>query len=395
MYSTTGLAVGMAIGVPTLVFILVTAGFWYRQKLKYKKDLEGNGQDEDDALDLDLDHIIDTPKESHIKDFSTDDLVKRVDAKNVDVDNNDLNDREPDGPVVIRAGDRSFRKSSKIMGLRLLNKDEHDKLQKLPPNKRNTIGKNYSPSKLSQQQSTENFKAFYQSMIPVLPDETLNSGNTSKHASSASLGGESMNESNNIFNNPTTPMKNGNVTSQSNNDLYKLLQDDTPMNPKVLGEIPLRYSKLQSPTPSISQQGSKGSSIHNDDDYNGAHELDHFDTPVKQANLYTSPFDTPPSNKRFQLQNMDFDSENEQDFEGKPDDEDESDIKEDSETNEIMIDHFNDSIPQSLEYESSSTRTNFHRRLNSNDSHLIIEVDRAEEKYNQKRREWLDSYRKV
>jgi hypothetical protein len=373
MYSTTGLAVGLAIGVPTFVFITVVVAFWYRQKVKYKKDLEEHQDidDYDEVNDLDLDNIINSPNDNHIKDFSTQDL-KNQSEKNTDLEGIGSDESNDQPEVIIKHGSYSFRKKSKIMGLRMINQDSADDL-KQPPSK-NSIQKSASPERgISKQQSDHNYKAYYESMLPIFDGDDRSSSNVND-----------LNE----LNAPSTPLKNnklrsGQTSSQSSMDLYKLLQEDSSMYPGtripsvMLIESPLRYTKIKSQSSS-----SLKTSINNHKD---------FESPQTQGrNSYISPFDTPPSGKRLDLNDA-HDSlsiEDDAAFENIP-----------QHTRNKSVEIYDHTLDTNEEADSpthnSLTGTNLHRRLNSGDSRMIVEDDMAEETYNQSRREWLDSYRKM
>lgn len=457
MYSTTGLAVGMAIGVPAFVFIVVFIAFWYRQKLRYKKDLRAHdgAEDYDEVNDLDLDHIIDTPKESHIKDFSSDNLVsddKNNNNINIDDDDDDSNNNKSDSNlkrhnslfgengVIIKNGNYSIRKESKIMGLRMISKDIDNN------NNNNSRQKNFislngqknSNNSNKQRNEESNYKLYYESVIPVLPSaSTLNN-----NGSAYSIDKEDMS-----MNPPKTPMKlnhnnssstNNNSSSRaSNNELYKMLQDDSPFYPKsritstTIPETPfsklshhnssaslaemMKQSKQQveqvfnSPansTANVNSSSSNSNSIHN-----------------SNHNAIISPFDTPPAikNKNSRMASRSIDDDN--------DDAELTDINHANQTLDTdnvkrnITNVFNQSIDYSdddghdseiphrhgdyessesfnsgnnPELENSPIKKNLHRRINSAESRIILDenTNAAENSYNLKRKEWLDIYKK-
>lgn len=372
MYSTTGLAVGMAIGVPTAVFISVFLIFWYRQKAKYKKDLQEEGNVEyDDVNDLDLDNIIDTPKESHVKNFSTDNLgFTNVDGEMDGFDNPD---------VVIKHAGYSFRKKSKIMGLRMINNEESN--NDLKQSNRRSVKPN---GKISKEQSDNNYKVYYESMLPIF-DEDDKSSTKANEATDISA--------------PNTPLKNHKLktghSSQSSMDLYKLLQEDSSMYPGtrlpsgMLGESPLRFFKQQnqSSTSSLKTQLTKPQYI------NTTKKTEKIDkeseSPQAGNGSYLSPFDTPPtSSKRLNLINSYEDKSTIEDlaFDHIP-----------NHTRNKSVEIYDTTIntDDELKLDDSPIKNILHKRGNSGDSRMILETDNAEENYNQRRKEWLDSYRNV
>lgn len=412
MYSTTGLAVGMAIGVPTFVFIVVFVVFWYRQKLKYKKDLrQHNGiEDYDEVNDLDLDHMIDTPKESHIKDFSTDELVQDG--------GNERSGRVPEASahvssvlggegVLIKNGSYSIRKESKIMGLRIIPKDRNINNKnnskgngKTNSNESNINGVASKPStfSISRQHSDltpvvdfdndKNYKAYYESVIPVLPGSSLD------NRTSISTDGQDASKANT----PNTPVKLGSTLGRNSNhssvEFYKMLQDDSPFYPRsrvtsgVIGETPLRRSNVpNTPTP-----------VADDNTKTQTSADQFFHSPIHSTTAEVSPFDTPPTRNKISERleredsSIDFDHPTESTAH-------DADHVKDSNTN--LFEHTINSInetdgDENSALESSPLRKNVHRRINSAESRIILDsnTNAAEESYNIKRKEWLDMYRK-
>lgn len=379
MYSTTGLAVGMAIGVPSAVFISVFLIFWYRQKFKYKKDLQEDGNVEyDDVNDLDLDNIIDSPKESHAKDFSTDDLGY------INTDG-ELTNGSDKPEVVIKHGDYSFRKKSKIMGLRMINNSEPTTSSN-QSNGNSATRNGLSTKKISKEQSDNNYKAYYESMLPIFDEDVKSPANVNELSDLST---------------PTTPLKNnklktGQNSSHSSMDLYKLLQEDSSKYPGsrlpsgVLGESPLRFLKnnnqSSSSSSSLKMEHTKPQSTNINNKAENIHK--EFESPQTGRNSYLSPFATPPASKRLNLNNKydDTTSLEESSFDH---------IPYHSRNKSVEINDSTLGSTNEVELDDSPIRYNLHRRENSGDSRMMVEIDRAEESHNQRRKEWLDSYRRV
>ena len=419
MYSTTGLAVGMAIGVPAFVFIVVFVVFWYRQKLKYKADIkQHNGIDDyDEVNDLDLDHMIDTPKESHIKDFSTDQLVADGDQRAATGDSG-VDSTVTGNGVLIKNGSYSIRKESKIMGLRIVPKDKRHPGPAAPPRPIGTTSNSSSniPTPLGdshRESSTNsnpsgsraysdlrgqtpvdndnNYKVYYESVIPVLPGSGLE-----QRVSGSFDGPDSR------VNAPNTPMKSGNSLARNSNhssaDFYKMLQEDSPFYPRsripssILGETPLRKSSV--PNMASSADLAK---THRDQQQ---HQQQLFHSPSQSTTAEVSPFDTPPARTRVS-ERLQRENSTTCDHPTTSSAHDADHVKD---TASNLFDHTMDSIDKSdaddasnnnSALESSPLRKNVHRRINSAESRMILDGnDAAEESYNMKRKEWLDMYRK-
>lgn len=386
MYSTTGLTVGLAIGIPTFVFLAVISAFWYRQRLRYKRDLREheNIEDYDEVNDLDMDHIIDTPKESHLKDFSTDELAgPREPGARAE------QQQDGDTDVVIKHGSYSIRKNSKIMGLRLISVDGGS--APAPPSKHSQRVLSRSIDELSKQQTEskdKNYKAFYESMLPVFADEA------GGYASSLNETGEAK------PNAPLTPTKDAH-NSTSSMHLYKLLQEDSPMYPNsritsaIAGDSPLRSRN------SLAQlNGSSASTNVSTAARSDARHGNVFDSPKQPSDYRISPFDTPPRGKALDLGDKleasgrtqeSPDEDTGQDYHHHHSKDDSQDLVFDASS----ASHHESGSETTSAVQTSPTRLGTHRRFNSGDSRVMIESDRAEENYNKNRREWLESYRKI
>lgn len=373
MYSTTGLAVGLAIGIPTVVVVVVLMAFWYRQKINYKNDVRKHdaAEDYDELNDLDLDHIIDSPKDTHQREISDD----------------SVNDFEQPG-FTIKHGNYSIKKESKIMGLRMISKEQRDSLSNFNNNSNsdknvkngndstdaskirlssNMIDSNKSSDKLS-----TNYKVFYESMIPVLPDTV---------GSSSSFNNTSIDE----LIPPKTPVKlskgfesrSGSGvrnSSHSNTDLYKLLQDDSPMYPRNSRLSSNLQQSKEIPQYDSNKNFKKPGKVNNMD-IDSDTDTPTFESPSrKNDDNFLSPFDTPPSNKIVSLN----DTNNSQNSSLKSPSKDLFPVEAESTS---VLDH-------------SPLKNNMHRRINSVESKIIVENDTAEESRNIKRKEWLDTYRK-
>lgn len=415
MLNTTGLAVGMAIGVPALVFALVAGGFYYRQKLRYQRELEhGVGADEiDEVNDLDLDNIIVTPRDTHVKNFSKEDSTSAVDIEMDDDDQsgsedlNGMRDLRAKRPVTISAGGLTIQKSSKVMGLRMVDKRRSTHTLGSQLNN-NTNTNTNSPTKLTEKQSTENYKAYYQSMIPVFPDDDHGSTpSQSINASSASLSDMIKEKLPGSFssNAPSTPKKTlrrprtATTPSSASVDLYRLLEDDTPMNPKSRiasavfgGDTPLRRSQAD-----LQQQlhSSQNSFRDNAPDRPTTSPSENtpsteFESPkhVKLDSL-VSPFDTPPQNDKIRY---DVNSENYQ-YGHTPGFNMDAQVGKNS---SAQFDDMDDgSTHDHASFDKSPSRSNVHKRVSSNGSRIMVDDDLAEQTYNEKRRQWLDSYKNM
>lgn len=343
MYSTTGLAVGMAIGVPAAVFIVVFLGFWYRQKMKYKDDIKTHGIDDYDEMnDLDLDHMIDTPRESHAKDFSTDHLITNDHTKNNTTSTSNTNSNESndelindseielekdsnkhskksstlfgggDG-VLIRNGSYAIRKESKIMGLRMISKDIDDSKQ--PKYKVKNDGRFVSNDTLASKNSDKNYKMFYESVIPVFPGTNEN-GSSSSVPNSSSIN-QKQNDLVADGSDPLkTPIKHAsmmsrNTQSQSNAELYKMLQDDSPFYPKQRASSP-----MEKPTYSKNSHSNSSSSLAEMMIQSQQQAKNYFHSPQpstshsQTTNPYVSPFDTPPATRKLSDVNINNNNNN-------------------------------------------------------------------------------------
>lgn len=353
MYNSTGLAVGLAIGIPAFLVIIVITIFWYRQKLNYKRDIKQHSDidDYDEANDLDLDNMVESPKVKNTEHYLNNDSGLQID---------DHNEASPDG-VIIRNGSYSVRKDSKIMGLRMISQS-HSKLNS------NTLKNNND--------QTSTYKTYYASMIPVLPDSTVENG----LASSAGSEDKGIDQ-------PRTPIKGGNLgrnSTQSSIGLYKMLQDDSPMYPKSrvtsiapAGSASNIHSLNESSTKNISSR------LHSSKIFDSSSSISQAeDKKLRSPQMhddYASPFDTPPSKMALDL-TEDFSTD---------------DVK--SNSNGV----FENSFHPSEEYdkdnqqiiENSPVRQHIHKRMNSAESKIMLDDDTAEESYNMKRREWLGMYK--
>ena len=420
----------MAIGVPTFVFVVVFVIFWYRQKLKYKADLkQHNGIDDyDEVNDLDLDHMIDTPKESHVKDFSTDELVADGGQRAVTGDSG-VDSGVAGSGVLIKNGRYSIRKESKIMGLRIVPKNQREPAPPRPIHTGTTsnsnsnsnsniatpledthrdLSTNSNPSGSraysdlrghTPVDNDNNYKVYYESVIPVLPGSGL------EQRASGSFDGQDS-----AVNAPNTPMKGGNSFARNSNhsgtEFYKMLQEDSPFYPRSRitsfnpGETPLRKSSVPNVASSVnSHDFSKTHRSQQQQQQQQQQQL--FHSPSQSSTAEVSPFDTPPARTRVSERLEREDSTTTFDHPTSSSAHDADHVKD---TASNLFDHAMDSIDQSdaddtsnhnSALESSPLRKNMHRRINSAESRIILDgKDTAEENYNIKRKEWLDMYRK-
>lgn len=371
MLNVTGLAVGLSIGIPTFLGALVFIGFWMRQNRKYREDLEEPGNSNDDpAVDLDLDHLVDSPKENKTRISDVAELDSTLSPANETVLPN----------VVLKNGDTAIRKKSKIMGLKLVPRDER---QSSSP--RNLTPSNNSVNKLSKKQSDDNYKTFYESVIPLFTEEN----------GSSVIEKSSVNETVN----PPNAIKTN--SSHSSMDLTKLLYEDSSRFPdsritsSLPGESPLRNSRMKSSL----------SSMHSSSEPKDM--TDPFNTPRQKESL-SSPLKYSGTGKRLDLsedkQGSDSDSESLQILNNihkrrshakvhgySDDDHDDDDDDEIDNGDEISE---SDILSSDNDYNNTNkSYGKVHRRGVSLDRMGESETDIALQNYQNNRKEWLNSYR--
>lgn len=368
MVNATGLAVGLSVGLPALLGVLVFIAFWFRQRKKYRQDLEEPGNSNDDpAIDLDLDHLVDSPKENKIKHPDHADIDSTLNGKNETVLPN----------VVLINGDTTIRKKSKIMGLKLIPREEDNQNS----SHKNLVSTNNSVNRLLKGQSDDNFKTFYESVIPLFTEET-ESSTTEKHSL-----GEGVNPPNIIKTN----------SSHSSMDLTKLLYEDTSRFPdskiasSLLGDSPLRNGRVKSSLSSMH-------SISEPKDL-----TDPFNTPRQKESL-GSPLQYSGARKRLDLHSSEdkqSDNESIEILNNIHKRRSHVNVHEYSDQISGDVDGYNDSINESdiisseNDYSTNLNNSNnyVHRRGVSLDRKGESEADVALQNYQNNRKEWLNNYR--
>lgn len=187
--------------------------------------------DYDEINDLDLDNMMASPRKQRQRHYSKErtpvddeDSGSRNSESRRDINSNRRSYEsegnrfdEVNGEFVIKNGNYNIRKTSKIMGLRLVSKNNEG-------GNKNSNGVETPGSKLSlATKNDNNFKTYYESMIPVFD------GNTHAEESSSTF-----NEKDLKMNPAMTPSKVNNHQSHSSMDLYKLLQEDSPIFPRAM-----------------------------------------------------------------------------------------------------------------------------------------------------------------
>lgn len=387
MWNTTGLAVGLSIGVPCVVAVAVFMAFWFRQKKKYRQDLEGPGNrnDDDVAVDLDLDHIVDSPKETKARnkiipgiDMNYDSDHSSAFNDNNNNNNNNISNKSKSNvlpEVLLKQGDIAVRKSSKIMGLKLVSRDDRNST---PPSKI-LSSSNHSINMLTKKQSDENYKHFYESVIPLFTEET----------GSPAIENSSLSEP---VNQPQALKEN---LSHSSMDLTKLLREDSSRFPDsrvtsimMLGDSPLKSSKVKS---SLSSTHSA----------TGAHDTtDPFSTP-RQKNSSSSQHPSPGIRDKLDIHALindetaslndsfgvleqgirqshhhNHNDDSDDDYEGLV-------VDDENESKNIYISGLREASPSG----------HIHRRGASVDKKKISEAELAQQNYQKSRKEWLNTYR--
>ncbi|GMG23531.1 unnamed protein product [Ambrosiozyma monospora] len=200
----TDVAVGCAVGIPCGIVLIVMLALWFRQKLRYKREVAAEtDRDKEINNDLDLDDVIDanTIRDNKKKHESNDSW--KIDVENQTQTAGETSSSSGDTDEKLVNKTYLIRKQSKIMGLKIVpntpgavggatngsssvSNDSKGSLQQpqYPHNRQSRTSKMYDPNYSGSNQNLaetsitvptsstaqrQNYMNYYESVIPVLP----------------------------------------------------------------------------------------------------------------------------------------------------------------------------------------------------------------------------------